>query len=162
MSPISHDPLDRFPDVVAALAAALPAKAVPPALKDRLDARLREFTRDREASFHLLSRPADRVRERLLAPPASRRGGRGRPLGRFVVSACGREAAFFCWYLPAHELFSLAVRRADGSAEAVASFRSDGAGDGELPYLRLPAGPPLAAVELRREATGEVALAARL
>jgi hypothetical protein len=162
MCPISRDPLDRFPDVVAALATALPAKTPPPTLKARLDARLREFTSGREASFHLLSRPADRVRERLLAPPDARRGGRGRPLGRVVLSACGREAAFFCWYLPSRERFSLAFRRADGSAEAVAALESDGTGDGELPYLRLPPGPPVVAVELRRDATGEVALAARL
>jgi len=162
MSPVSRDPLDRYPDVVAALATALPAKAPPARLKARLDARIVEFTREREASFHLLSRPADRVRARLLVPPDARRGGRGRPLGRVVLSACGREAAFFCWYLPANECFSLALRRADGSAEAVAAFESDGSGDGEIPFLRLPAGAAPVAVELRREATGEVALAARL
>ena len=72
MSPVSQDPLARYPDVVAALAAALPSRAAPPSLKARLDARLNAFAREREASFNLLSRPADRVRERiarLLAPP---------------------------------------------------------------------------------------------
>lgn len=162
MSPVSQDPLARYPDVVAALAAALPPRAAPASLKARLDARLRAFAREREASFNLLSRPADRVRERLLAPPGPRRGGHGRPLGRFVVSASGREAAFFCWYLPACERFSLVLLRADGGAAAAAALESDGAGDGELPYLPLPPGPRLVGVELRREATGEVALAGRL
>lgn len=162
MSPVSEDPLSRYPDVVAALAAALPAREAPPSLKARLDARLLAFAREREASFHLLSRPADRVRERLLAPPGPRRGGRGRPLGRIVVSECGREAAFFCWYLPVHERFALVLLRADGSAVSASTLESDGAGDGELPYFPIPPGPRLVGVELRREATGEVALAGRL
>lgn len=156
-----HDPLERFPDVVAALSAALPAKPAPPSLKARLDARLLEFAREREASFNLLSRPADRVRTKLLSPPDGRRAGRPRPLGRIVVSACGREAAFFCWYLRPLGPFSLTVRRADGREERVAEFSSDGSGDGELPYLRLPPGAALAGVEVRAGATGEVVLAAR-
>jgi hypothetical protein len=156
------DPLDRFPDVVAALAAAVPLLAPPARLKERLDARLREFSRHREASFGLLSRPADRLRERLLHSPGRRRRARGEPLGRVVLSSCGREAAFFCWYLPPGERFTLAFERTDGTVLACADLETDGAGDAELPYVTLPPGPPLASVALRRFSSGEAVLAARL
>ncbi len=157
----AHDPLDRFPDVVAALAATVPSVAPPARLKERLDARLREFARHREASFGLLSRPADRLRERLLSAPGGRRA-KGRPLGRVVVSCCGKEAAFFCWYLPPGERFTLAFERADGSVLSCGSLETDGSGDAELPYVTLPPGPPLASVALRRASSGETVLSARL
>jgi hypothetical protein len=161
MSVLPPDPLERFPDVVAALAAAVPPVAPPARLKERLDARLREFARHRQASFGLLSRPADRLRERLLHAPGGRRTKRG-PLGRVVVSACGREAAFFCWYLPPGERFTLALERTDGTVLACADLETDGTGDAELPYVTLPPGPPLASVALRRSSSGETVLAARL
>ncbi len=66
----SSDPLEAFPDVVAALALAVPRIAPPARLKERLDARLGEFARERQASFNLLSRPADRLRD----PPSHRAG----------------------------------------------------------------------------------------
>ncbi len=154
--------MERFPDVVAAMAAALPRVAPPPRLKERLDERLRAFAKDREASFNLLSRPADRLRDRVLSEPAGRRRGRGRPLARVVVSSCGREAAFFCWYLPPRERFVLAFERRDGSAVAGPELFTDGAGDGEVPYLMLPTGPALSSVALRRATTGETVLRARL
>ena len=156
------DPLERFPDVVAALAATLPPVAPPPRLKERLDARLRDFARERDASFGLLSRPADRLRERILTPPEGRRRAKGGPLGRFVVSACGREAAFFCWYLAPGERFDLVLGYADGTAASRAALETDGAGDGELPYLPLPPGPPVASVSLRRASSGQTVLSARL
>jgi hypothetical protein len=164
MTPITppSDPLDAYPDIVAAMAVAVPRVSPPARLKERLDARLREFAQDREASFNLLSRPADRVRARILSEPLGRRRGRGRPLGRVVVSCCGREAAFFCWYLPPQERFALFFERRDGSAVPGPAFVTDGAGNGEVPYLTLPSGPPLAAVALRGTVSGETVLAARL
>ncbi len=158
----SSDPLVAFPDVVAALALALPPIASPPRLKERLDSRLRAFAHEREASFNLLSRPADRLRERLLSGPKGRRRSKGQPLARIVVSACGREAAFFCWYLPPREEFTLVFERADGTAVPDTRFVTDGSGDGEVPFLTLPPGPPLSAVALRRAASGETVLAATL
>jgi hypothetical protein len=55
MSPAhaSSDALEGFPDVAAALAAVLPRVPPPARLKERLDARLRDFAREREASFAL-------------------------------------------------------------------------------------------------------------
>ena len=162
MSPghASHDPFASFPDVLEALATAVSPVAPPPRLKERLDARIAAFAREREASFHLLSRPADLLKDRVC-----RSGERGherrRPLGRVVVSSDGREAAFFCWYLPPRQRFELVVERADGTRSACAALETDAAGDGEVPYLALPAGPPLAAVSLRCAASGETVLAAR-
>lgn len=158
----SSDPLDAFPDVVAALALALPPIASPPSLKERLDSRLRTFAREREASFNLLSRPADRLRERLLSSPKGRRRSKGQPLARVVVSACGREAAFFCWYLAPREGFTLVFERTDGTVVPGPRFDTDGSGDGEVPYLTLPPGRPLSSVALRRAASGETVLAAKL
>jgi hypothetical protein len=161
-NPSSSDPLAAFPDVVAALALAV-RRLVPPAhLKERLDERLGEFARDRQASFNLLSRPADRLRTRLLTDPGSRRRAKGSPLARIVVSACGREAAFFCWYLSPFERFTLVFERTDGTLVPCAGLDTDGSGDGELPYLRLSPGPPLSSVALRRTASGETVLAAKL
>ena len=164
MSPAhtSNDPLEGFPDVVAALAAVVPRVPPPPRLKERLDARLREFAREREASFALLSRPADRVRQRVLRAPGAASRASGRPLARVVVSRCEREAAFFCWYLPPFERFSLVFTRSDGTSWACATIRTDGAGDGEAPFLPLPPGPPLASVVLRRASSGETVPCAKL
>ena len=158
----SADPLDAFPDVVAALALAVPRIAPPRRLKERLDARIGEFAREREASFNLLSRPADRLRERLLRAPEDRRRAKGRPLARVVVSACGREAAFFCWYLPPRERFTLVFQRADGSSVPCARLDTDGSGDGELPFFTLPPGSAFSSVALQRAASGETVLSARL
>jgi hypothetical protein len=158
----SSDPLEAFPDVVAALALAVPRLAPPAHLKERLDARLGEFARERQASFNLLSRPADRLRTRVLTGPDSRRRPKGSPLARVVVSSCGREAAFFCWYLPPHERFDLVFERADGTLVPCARLDTDGSGDGELPFLTLPPGPPLSSVALRRAGSGETVLAAQL
>ncbi|MBK9374443.1 MAG: hypothetical protein IPN03_12115 [Holophagales bacterium] len=158
----SSDPLDAFPDVVAALALALPPIASPPRLKERLDSRLRAFAHEREASFNLLSRPADRLRERLLTGPKGHRRSKGQPLARVVVSACGREAAFFCWYLPPREGFTLVFERIDGTDVPGTRFDTDGSGDGEVPFLTLPPGRPLSSVTLRRAASGETVLAAKL
>ena len=164
MSPAAppSDPFDTFPDVVAALAEAIAPVPLPARLKLRLDARVGEFVREREASFHLLSRPADRVRDRLLSAPEERRKAKGRPMARVVVSACGREAAFFCWYLPPCERFALAFERADGTPVPCGTIVTDGAGDGEIPYFTLPTGPPLSSVALRRVSSGATVLAARL
>ncbi len=156
------DPFEAFPDVVAALAFGLSPVASPPRLKARLDARLEEFRRERRASFHLLSRPADRLRTRLLCSPRSRRRAKRSPLARVVVSACGREAAFFCWYLPPNERFTLVFERADGSFVPGARLDTDGSGEGELPFLTLPPGPPLASVALRHAAWNQTVLATRL
>jgi hypothetical protein len=157
----SHDPFASFPDVLQALATAVPPVAPPARLKERLDARLAEFTREREASFHLLSRPADLLRDRVCR--SERRGPeRRRPLGRVVVSADGREAAFFCWYLPPRKRFDLVFERGDGTLFPCACIETDSAGDGELPYLALPPGSPLAGVALRCADSGETVLAARL
>lgn len=158
----SSDPLVAFPDVVAALALALPPIASPPRLKERLDSRLRAFAHEREASFNLLSRPADRLRERLLSGPKGRRRSKGQPLARIVVSACGREAAFFCWYLSPREEFTLVFERADGSLVPCALLHTDGSGDGELPFLKLPPGTSLSSVALRRAVSGETVLTAKL
>lgn len=158
----SSDPLDAFPDVVAALALALPPIAPPTRLKKRLDSRLSAFAREREASFHLLSRPADRLRDRLLCGSKGRRRSKGQPLARVVVSACGREAALFCWYLPPREGFTLVFERTDGTVVPGTRFDTDGSGDGEVPFLTLPPGPPLTSVVLRRVASGETVLAAKL
>jgi hypothetical protein len=158
----SSDPLEAFPDVVAALALAMPRITPPAHLKERLDARLGEFARERQASFNLLSRPADRLRTRLLTGPESRRRAKGRPLARVVISSCGREAAFFCWYLPPCERFTLVFERADGTLVPCARLDTDGSGDGELPFLTLPPGPPLSSVALRRAASGETVLSAAL
>lgn len=156
------DPFEAFPDVVAALAFGLSPIASPPRLKARLDVRLERFLRERRASFHLLSRPADRLRTRLLCGPGSRRRAKKSPLARVVVSACGREAAFFCWHLPPNERFTLVFERADGTLVPGARLETDGSGEGELPFLTLPPGPPLASVALRRAALGQTVLAARL
>ncbi|MBK8595908.1 MAG: hypothetical protein IPN83_10030 [Holophagales bacterium] len=156
------DPFDAFPDVVATLAFGLSPVAPPARLKDRLDSRLGEFLRERRASFNLLSRPADRLCTRLLSGPGSRRRTKGSPLARVVVSACGREAAFFCWYLPPRERYTLVFERADGTLVACARLDTDGSGEGELPFLTLPPGPPLASVALRRAASDQPVLAARL
>ncbi len=159
----ASDPLEKFPDVVAALALALPPIAAPPRLKKRLDSRLGAFARDRQASFNLLSRPADRLRERLLTGPQLRRGvKRDRPLARVVVSACGREAAFFCWYLPPYEGFTLVFECVDGTAVLCVRLDTDGSGDGEVPFLTLPPGPALSSVALRRAGSGKTVLSARL
>lgn len=162
MSFPSPDPLESWPDVVAALAVTVPPVPPPARLKERLDARLREFTRSRQASFGLLSRPANLLRERLLFAPGARSRAKGRPLGRVVVSACGREAAFFCWYLPPREGFTLVFGRIDGTVLERALLETDGTGDAELPYFDLPPGPPLASVQLRRSSSGETVLAGRL
>lgn len=159
--PSSHDPFAAFPDVLAALATAVSPVAPPARLKERLDARLASFAREREASFHLLSRPADLLRDRVCRP-GRRARERRRPLGRVVVSSDGREAAFFCWYLLPRERFDLVFERADGTLFPCAGLETDSAGDGELPYLPLPPGPPLAAVALRCAASGETVLTARL
>lgn len=158
----SSDPLEAFPDVVAALALAVPRIAPPARLKKRLDARLGEFARERQASFNLLSRPADRLRTRLLTGPETRRRSKGSPLARVVVSSCGREAAFFCWYLPPRESFTLVFERADGSLVPCALLHTDGSGDGELPFLKLPPGTSLSSVALRRAVSGETVLTAKL
>jgi len=158
----SSDPLEAFPDVVAALALAVPRIPPPARLKERLDARLCEFARERQASFNLLSRPADRLRSRLLTGPRSRHRATGSPLARVVVSSCGREAAFFCWYLPPREHFTLVFERADGSLVSCARLDTDGSGDGELPFLTLPPGPSISSVALRHAGSGETVLAARL
>ena len=164
MSPnlASSDPLEAFPDVVAALALTVPRIAPPAHLKERLDARLGEFARGRQASFNLLSRPADRLITRLLTGPEIRRRSKGSPLARVVVSSCGREAAFFCWYLPPRERFTLVFERADGSLVPCAQLDTDGSGDGELPFLTLPPGPSLSSVALRRAVSGETVLTAKL
>lgn len=164
MSPVPspHDPFEAYPDVVAALAAAVPSVPPPARLKERLDARLREFARERAASSNLLSRPVDGLRERVLSGPGGRRRAKGKPLARIVVGARGREAAFFCWYLPPHERFDLVFEREDGTVTPAARFDTDGSGDGEVPYLSLPSGRPLTAVSLRRASSGETVLAARL
>ncbi len=158
----SSDPLEAFPDVVAALALAIPRITPPAHLKARLDARLGEFARERQASFNLLSRPADRLRTRLLNGPGSSRRGKGSPLARVVVSSCGRETAFFCWYLPPREKFDLVFERADGTLVPCARLDTDGSGDGELPFVTLPPGPPLSSVALRRAVSGETVLSAKL
>jgi hypothetical protein len=158
----TSDPLEGFPDVVAALTVAVTAVTPPARLKERLDARLREFAREREASFNLLSRPADRLRDRLLAAPGGRRRTKQRPLARVVVSSCGREAAFFCWYLPPRERFTLVFERADGTVLPCARLDTDGSGEGEIPYLALPSGPRLISVALRRASSGEAVLSAKL
>jgi hypothetical protein len=158
----SSDPLEAFPDVVAALALAVPRITPPAHLKARLDARLGEFVRQRQASFNLLSRPADRLRTRVLAGPESRHRPKGSPLARVVVSSCGREAAFFCWYLPPRESYDLVFERSDGTFVSCARLDTDGSGDGELPFLTLPPGPPLSSVALRRAASGETVLHAKL
>lgn len=160
--PPKSDPLDRYPDVVAALASAVPPVAPPARLRERLELRLREFARCREASFNLLSRPPDRLRDRLLAVPNRRRRVNGRPLARVVVSRCGREVAFFCWYLAPFERFALVFERADGATVPGAILDTDGAGAAEVPYLTLPPGPPLASVALRRIPSGETVLSAKL
>lgn len=164
MSPnaTSSDPLEAFPDVVAALALAVPRISPPAHLKDRLDARLGDFARERQASFNLLSRPADRLRTCLLTGPKCRRRAKGSPLARVVVSSCGREAAFFCWYLPPRERFTLVFGRTDGTLVPCARLDTDGSGDGELPFLTLPPGPPLSSVALRRAESGETVLTAKL
>ena len=159
--PSSHDPFAAFPDVLAALATAVSPVTPPARLKERLDARLAAFARERAASFHLLSRPADLLRDRVCRP-GRRARERRRPLGRVVVSSDGREAAFFCWYLPPHERFDLVFEREDGTVTPAARFDTDGSGDGEVPYLSLPSGRPLTAVSLRRASSGETVLAARL
>jgi hypothetical protein len=158
----SSDPLEAFPDVVAALALAVPRIAEPARLKERLDARLDAFARERQASFNLLSRPADRLRTRLLTGPESRRRSKGGPLARVVVSSCGREAAFFCWYLPPRESFTLVFERSDGGLVPCARLDTDGSGDGELPFLEIPPGPSLSSVALRRAVSGETVLSAKL
>ncbi len=158
----TSDPLEAFPDVVAALALAMPRIAPPARLKERLDARLGEFARERQASFNLLSRPADRLRTRLLNGPECRRRAKGDPLARVVLSSCGREASFFCWYLPPLESFTLVFERADGTFLPCARLETDGSGDGELPFLTLPPGPPFSSVALRRATSGETVLSAKL
>jgi hypothetical protein len=156
------DPLETFPDVVAALAFAVPRISPPAHLKERLDARLDDFARERQASFNLLSRPADRLRTCLLCRPESRRRAKGSPLARVVVSSCGREAAFFCWYLPPNERFTLVFERSDGTLVPCARLDTDGSGDGELPFLTLPPGPPLSSVALQCAVSGKTVLAAKL
>jgi hypothetical protein len=156
---LTEDVFTRFDDVVGALALAVPAIPAPASLKRRLEARLAEFRAEREAAFHLVSRPADLAPSAVLTPPGRKRG-RGAPLGRFFLDRRERRAAFFCWYLApgvGYRLRFTAGRRTFSGP----SFTADLTGDGELPVVSLPRGAErMSTVTLVEEASGKTVLRA--
>lgn len=156
---MTDDVFAAFPDVAGALALAVARVPAPARLRVRLDARLEEFRAEREAAFHLVSRPADLVSSTILAPPGRMRG-RGAPLGRFFLDRRERRAAFFCWYLAPgiryHLRFTAGRRTFSGPG-----FTSDLTGDGELPVVPLPRGAEkLSSVALVEETSGKTVLRA--
>lgn len=156
---MTDDVFAAFADVAAALALAVPSVPAPARLRARLDARLAEFRAEREAAFHLVSRPADLVPSTVLAPPGARRRD-GAPLGRFFLDRRERRAAFFCWYLaPGVQYrlrFTAGRRRFSGPG-----FTSDLTGDGEMPVISLPRGAEkMSSVALVEEASGKTILRA--
>ncbi|MGA7992488.1 MAG: hypothetical protein WCC53_13705 [Thermoanaerobaculia bacterium] len=158
---MTEDVFAAFADVVGALALAVPAMRAPARLKFRLDARLAEFRAEREAAFHLVSRPADLVPSAILAPPGRKRGhATPSPLGRFFLDRRERRAAFFCWYLAPGVRYRLrftAGRRTFSGP----GFTADFTGDGELPVVPLPRGAEkMSTVALVEAATGRTVLRA--
>jgi hypothetical protein len=156
---LTDDVFAAFADVAGALALAVPAMPAPARLKARLDARLEEFRAEREAAFHLVSRPADLVPSATLTPTGRKRG-RGAPLGRFFLDRRERRAAFFCWYLAPGVRYRLrftAGRRTFSGP----GFTSDLTGDGELPVVPLPRGAEkMSSVTLVEETSGKTVLRA--
>ncbi len=127
-----------FADVVWALSFCVPQVKAPTRLRNRLRERVAIFCAEREAAFHLVSRPADLIPSATLTPPGKRRR-RGAPLGRFFLDRRERKAAFFCWYLApgvSYRLRFTAGRRVFLGP----GFTADLTGDGEIPIAPLPRG----------------------
>ena len=127
-----------FADVVWALALCVPRVEAPARLRNRLRERVTVFCAEREAAFHLVSRPADLVPSATLTPPGRRRR-RGAPLGRLFLDRRERRAAFFCWYLAPgvrYRLRFMAGRRIFRGPV----FTADPTGDGEIPVVPLARG----------------------
>jgi hypothetical protein len=158
---LTEDVFAAFADVVGALALAVPILPAPARLRERLHARLEEFGAEREAAFHLVSRPADLVLSAVLRPPGRRRG-RGAPLGRFFLDRREKRAALFCWYLAPgvryHLRFATGHRTFSGPG-----FTADLTGDGELPVVTFPrSAATMSSVALVEESTGKTVLRAAL
>jgi hypothetical protein len=156
---LTDDVFAGFADVAGALALAVHAVPAPARLRVRLGARLAEFRAQREAAFHLVSRPADLVPSAILTPPGRTRG-RGAPLGRFFLDRREKRAAFFCWYLAPGVRYRLQFTAGRRTFSGPA-LTADLTGDGELPVIRLPKGAQkMSVVALVEEASGKTALRA--
>jgi hypothetical protein len=107
--------------------------------------------------FRIVSRPADVVSVWDLKPPEGNRSAEC-PLGRFFWDRERHRASFFCWHLPTSESFALWIHSGEKHFQA-GFLNRDGDGDGELPFVEVPAGvDQISAVSLLDVVTQKIVL----
>lgn len=147
-----------FSDLMVLLSLYPRRLAPPPSLHSRLRQRLENSQHESEWVFRIVSRPSDIVSVLDLKPPEGNRSKEATPLGRFFWDRERHRGAFFCWHLPCSHSYALWIHAGDKHIQA-GFVNRDPEGDGELPFVEMPASVDrISAVTLRDVDTQEIVL----